>query len=249
MKESVSVRCTLSHQSRAIVLADDRPDRRGEGENDPERDRRHAVDDGGSGDRRLAEIGEHAQRVGRADRRRHVGHDRRKADRHDRAEVAARGVELRPRDEIVHADRAEPADGEQDQAREDRRPGRAIDAEPKAENEQRVEKSRRDPADSVTYIARRASPTARKIPENVMPTASGTLAGMLMAMNFEATSADSPCACKTVVRIQSRRHEHRDRRRGGEDRRDGERRRGKPPARAAGRQRQARARPWPRRRW
>ena len=60
------------------------------------------------------------------------------------------------------------------------------------------------PADSVTYIARRASPTARKIPENVMPTASGTLAGMLMAMNFDATSADSPCACKTVTRIQSR---------------------------------------------
>ena len=60
------------------------------------------------------------------------------------------------------------------------------------------------PADSVTYIARRASPTARSTPENVMPTASGTFAGMLMAMNFEATSANSPCACKTVVRIQSR---------------------------------------------
>ena len=56
----------------------------------------------------------------------------------------------------------------------------------------------------MTYIARRASPTARSTPENVMPTASGTFAGMLMAMNFEATSADSPRACKTVVRIQSR---------------------------------------------
>ena len=60
------------------------------------------------------------------------------------------------------------------------------------------------PADKVTYIARRASPTARSTPENVMPTASGTFAGMLMAMNFEATSADSPCACKRSSRIQSR---------------------------------------------
>ena len=60
------------------------------------------------------------------------------------------------------------------------------------------------PADKVTYIARRASPTARKIPENVMPTASGTFAGMLMAMNFEATSANSPRACNTAVRTQSR---------------------------------------------
>ena len=60
------------------------------------------------------------------------------------------------------------------------------------------------PADSVTYIARRASPTARKTPANVMPTASGTFAGMLMAMNFEATSAGSPWACRSVVSTQSR---------------------------------------------
>ena len=60
------------------------------------------------------------------------------------------------------------------------------------------------PADSVTYIARRASPTARKTPENAMPTASGTLAGMLIAMNFEATSAGSPWACRSVVSAQSR---------------------------------------------
>ena len=60
------------------------------------------------------------------------------------------------------------------------------------------------PADSVTYIARRASPTARSTPDIAMPIASGTFAGMLMAINFEATSAGSPCACKSVVRAQSR---------------------------------------------
>ena len=37
-----------------------------------------------------------------------------------------------------------------------------------------------------------------------MPSASGTLAGMLMAMKREATTADSPCACRTAVRTQSR---------------------------------------------
>ena len=60
------------------------------------------------------------------------------------------------------------------------------------------------PADSVTYIARRASPTARSTPDNAMPTASGTFAGMLMAMNFEATSAGSPWACRSVASAQSR---------------------------------------------
>ncbi len=60
------------------------------------------------------------------------------------------------------------------------------------------------PADKVTYIARRASPTARKMPENAMPTASGTFAGMLIAMNFEATSRGSPRACSSVANAQSR---------------------------------------------
>ena len=73
------------------------------------------------------------------------------------------------------------------------------------------------PAESVTYIARRASPTARSTPESVIPSASGTFAGMLMAMNFEATSADSPCACSTVTRIQSLQRDHRRGHRGGED--------------------------------
>jgi len=58
--------------------------------------------------------------------------------------------------------------------------------------------------ESVTYIARRASPTARNTPDIVMPSAIGTLAGMVMARNFEATRIGSPPACRSVVRPQSR---------------------------------------------
>ena len=118
---------------------------------------------------------------------------------------------------------------EQDQTREDGRPGGAIDAEPEAENEQRIEKRRSNPGRQ-RHIHRPARIADRaQDPENVMPTASGTLAGMLMAMNFEATSADSPCACKTVVRIQSRNTNIAAAIDGGEDGGDDERGRSKAP--------------------
>jgi hypothetical protein len=58
--------------------------------------------------------------------------------------------------------------------------------------------------ESVTYIARRASPTARSTPDIAMPSAIGTLAGMVMARKFEATGKASPCACRTLTRPQSR---------------------------------------------
>ena len=48
--------------------------------------------------------------------------------------------------------------------------------------------------DSVTYMARRASPTARNRPDIAMPSAIGTLAGSVMARNFEATARGSPRA-------------------------------------------------------
>ncbi len=103
------------------------------------------VDDGGGRDRRLAEIGEHSQRIAGADRRRHVGHNRRETDRHDRTKVTTGGLEFRPSDQIVRADRAMPADREQHNARDDRRPGCAVDPEPETEDEQGIEKGGGDP--------------------------------------------------------------------------------------------------------
>src|SRR5208283_416444 len=58
--------------------------------------------------------------------------------------------------------------------------------------------------DSVTYIARRASPTARMRPDIVMPSAMGTLAGMVMARNLDATASGSPFAWTIWIRPQSR---------------------------------------------
>ncbi len=58
--------------------------------------------------------------------------------------------------------------------------------------------------DSVTYIARRASPTARNSPDITKPSAIGTLAGRVTARNFEATASGSPLACTTWIRAQSR---------------------------------------------
>ena len=58
--------------------------------------------------------------------------------------------------------------------------------------------------ESVTYIARRASPTARRTPDIAMPSPIGTLAGMVMARKFEATGKACPCACRTLTRPQSR---------------------------------------------
>ncbi len=58
--------------------------------------------------------------------------------------------------------------------------------------------------DSVTYMARRASPTARSTPDNAMPSAIGTFAGRVMARKVEATRSGSPLACTIVISAQSR---------------------------------------------
>ena len=49
-------------------------------------------------------------------------------------------------DEIVHANRAVQADREEHQPRDHRRPGRAVDAEPEAEDQQRIGEHGDDPA-------------------------------------------------------------------------------------------------------
>ena len=96
-----------------------------------------AVDDRAARDRRFAEIRPDARDIDGRDRRREIGEDRGQTDRHDRLEVASDRREARPADEIVNVDRAIEADAEEDEARDHRRPGRAIDAEPEAENQQR----------------------------------------------------------------------------------------------------------------
>ena len=58
--------------------------------------------------------------------------------------------------------------------------------------------------ESVTYIARRASPTARSRPDIAMPSVMGRLAGRVMARNFEATASGSPLAWTTWMSAQSR---------------------------------------------
>ena len=55
------------------------------------------------------------------------------------------------------------------------------------------------PPDSVTYMARRASPQARNTPDSAMPSPIGTLAGMMTASSPLATSAASPRACMKLL--------------------------------------------------
>src|SRR5262249_60466776 len=54
----------------AEILADDRADRAGQGENDAERNRHQAVDDGDRRHRRIAELGSDARQVGGSERSR-----------------------------------------------------------------------------------------------------------------------------------------------------------------------------------
>ena len=50
------------------------------------------------------------------------------------------------------------------------------------------------PPESVTYMARRASPTARSTPDSAMPSAKGTLPGSAMRRKRSATSRVWPVA-------------------------------------------------------
>ncbi len=57
---------------------------------------------------------------------------------------------------------------------------------------------------SVTYIARRASPTARSTPDSAMASENAILAGTAMARKRLATAAGSPLACSNRSSAGSR---------------------------------------------
>ena len=160
---------------------------------------RHAVDDGAGRDRRLADVGEDAHRIGRADRRGEIGHDRGKTDRHDRPEVAARGAEARRRHHVVHPHRAVPADDGQAKPRDDRRPCRAIDPEPQPEYQRRIENGGDDRAGQrhihrPPRVADRAQHARQRHAQPIR-----TLAGMVIARKVEATCR------RLAARMQERR--------------------------------------------
>ena len=74
--------------------------------------------------------------------------------------------------------------------------------------------------DSVTYIARRASPTARRTPDIAMPSAIGTFAGMVMARKIEATRCGSPLRMQDRDQAPVAKGEHQRGDERGDDRRD-----------------------------
>ena len=113
----------------AEILADDRPDRARQREDDAEGDRDDAADDRPAGDRAVAETGDLGGDEGIADRRRDLRHHRRHADREERPR---RGLQPRPvgqGDEMVDIVRAVDADAEQHETRQHRRDRRAVEPE------------------------------------------------------------------------------------------------------------------------
>ena len=58
--------------------------------------------------------------------------------------------------------------------------------------------------DSVTYIARRASPTARNAPDSAMASEKARLAGAAISRKSAATAAGSPRACSSSPNAGSR---------------------------------------------